>query len=203
MSKKEDIKETDNIEIVEDETPEVKEPKHGKEPEENTEDVKVEKVYSQKEVEMITQELLKAKKERDQYLEMAQRQKAEFDNYRKRSEQQRLEANGNGKRDAITAILPVLDNMERALATCADIPEDDALKQGVTMVFNQFDEVLKAQGMQKIEALGEAFDPNFHHAVMEGEANDEYPAGTVMAVMQDGYMVNEKIIRYAMVKVAK
>ncbi|MEX1378343.1 MAG: nucleotide exchange factor GrpE [Eubacteriales bacterium] len=161
------------------------------------------KTYSQKEMDAVAEELLKTKNERDEFLLMAQRQKAEFDNFRKRSESQRLEANGNGVRDTITAILPVVDNMQRAMTQCTSIPDDDPLKQGISMVFKQLDETLKSFGLEKIEALGEAFDHNFHHAVVEGEATEEYPAGTVMEVLQDGYKVKEKIIRYAMVKVAK
>ena len=161
------------------------------------------KTYSQKDMDAIAEELLKTQKQRDEFLEMAQRQKAEFDNFRKRSEAQRLEANGNGTRDAITAILPVVDNMYRAIAQCENVADNDPLKQGIVMVFKQLDETLKSQGLEKIEALGKEFDPNLHHAVMEGEASDDYPAGTVMEILQDGYIVKEKIIRYAMVKVAK
>jgi len=161
------------------------------------------KTFTQKEMDVAVEELLKVQKQRDEYLDMAQRQKAEFDNFRKRSETQRLEANGNGARDAITAILPVVDNMQRAIKQCENVADDDPLKQGIMMVFNQLYETLKSLGLEKIEALGEAFDHNLHHAVVEGEASDEYPAGTVMEVLQDGYKVKEKIVRYAMVKVAK
>ncbi|MBN2878911.1 MAG: nucleotide exchange factor GrpE [Clostridia bacterium] len=161
------------------------------------------KTYTQKEMDVAVEELLKVQKQRDEYLDMAQRQRAEFDNFRKRSETQRLEANGNGARDTIAAILPVVDNMQRAIKQCENVADDDPLKQGIMMVFNQLYETLKSLGLEKIEALGEAFDHNLHHAVVEGEASDEYPAGTVMEVLQDGYKVKEKIIRYAMVKVAK
>lgn len=166
-------------------------------------DKKHAKSYSQDEMDAVAEQLLKAQKERDEYLGVAQRQRAEFENFRKRNETQRLEANGNGVRDTITAILPVVDNMQRAMAQCANIPDDDPLKQGISMVYKQLDETLKSLGLEKIEAHGAAFDHNFHHAVVEGEASDEYPAGTVMEVLQDGYKVKEKIIRYAMVKVAK
>jgi len=161
------------------------------------------KTYSQKDMDKVAETLLDAQKKRDEYLLMAQRKQAEFENFRKRSEIQRLEANGNGARDTIAAILPVIDNMQRAMIQCEAVSDDDPLKKGIVMVFNQLDETLKSQGLEKIDALGKEFDPNFHHAVMEGEASDEFPAGTVMDVMQDGYIVKEKIVRYAMVKVAK
>lgn len=161
------------------------------------------RTYSQKDMDKASEMLLVAEKKRDEYLLMAQRKQAEFENFRKRSEQQRLEANGNGARDTIAAILPVVDNMQRAMIQCEAVSDDDPLKKGIVMVFNQLDETLKSQGLEKIDALGKDFDPNFHHAVIEGEASDEYPAGTVMEVLQDGYIVKEKIVRYAMVKVAK
>ena len=159
--------------------------------------------YTQEQMDAVAEELFNAQKKRDEFLDMAQRQRAEFDNFRKRSETQRLEANGNGVRDTITAILPVMDNMQRAMKQCENISDEDPLKQGITMVFNQLYETLKSLGMERIEALGEKFDPNFHHAVVEGESSDEYPEGCVMEVLQDGYIVKDKIIRYAMVKVAK
>lgn len=161
------------------------------------------KTYTQDEMDKVKEELNKVAKERDEYLDLAQRQKAEFDNYRKRTETQRFEANGNGVRDAITAILPVIDNMKRALSHADEVPADDPLKQGITMVFKNFIEVLQSQGLERIDALGKEFDPNFHHAVVEGEANEEFKSGCVMEVLQEGYIVKEKIIRYAMVKVAK
>ncbi len=159
--------------------------------------------FTQEDMDAVAGELVKVQKQRDEFLDMAQRQKAEFDNFRKRSEAQRMEANGNGVRDTITAVLPVVDNMQRALKQCENVADDDPLKQGIVMVFNQLYETLKSLGLERIEALGEPFDPNFHHAVVEGEASDEYPAGSVMEVLQDGYIVKDKIIRYAMVKVAK
>ncbi len=161
------------------------------------------KTYSQEEMDKMADELVKAIEQKNEFLDMAQRQKAEFDNFRKRSEAQKTEANGNGVRDTVTAILPVIDNMQRAIKQCENVADDDPLKQGIFMVFNQLYETLKGLGLEKIEALGEPFDPNFHHAVVEGEASEEYPAGCVMEVLQDGYIVKDKIIRYAMVKVAK
>jgi molecular chaperone GrpE len=161
------------------------------------------KTYSQKDMDKAAEALLEAEKMRDEYLLMAQRKQAEFENFRKRSEVQRLEANGNGARDTIAAILPVVDNIQRAIAQCGSVSDEDPLKKGIVMVYNQLGETLKSLGLEKIDALGNEFNPNFHHAVIEGEASDEYPAGTVMEVLQDGYMVKEKIIRYAMVRVAK
>lgn len=176
------------------------------EPVESTETPDAEASQSQTdspEITALKDELKKALTERDQYLDMAQRSRAEFDNYRRRTETQRGESLHNGIRDTITQILPVIDNMERAFASSTEIDDTNPLKKGVEMVHKQFMETLTNIGLEKIDALGAEFDPNFHHAVMEGEATDEFVAGTVMEVMQEGYIVKDKIIRYAMVKVAK
>lgn len=147
--------------------------------------------------------LIKLASERDQYLDMMQRTKAEFDNYRKRTIVQQSQSRFDGTREAVTALLPVLDSMDRALNVACEVGDDDPLKIGLNMIYCQLIESLKNLGMEKIKALGEEFNPDFHHAVMKGEAAKEFKPGCVMEVMQDGYIVKEKVIRYAMVKVAE
>ncbi len=141
--------------------------------------------------------------ERDKYLDLAQRARAEFDNYRRRSEQERLESVNNGVRDAITALLPVIDNLDRAVESAQNDTNFDSLKEGVEMVHKQLFEILANLGTEEIEAQDKPFDPNYHHAVMQGEADDEHESETVLEVFQKGYSVKGKIIRHAMVKVAK
>jgi len=145
----------------------------------------------------------KLTQERDGYLDLAQRARAEFDNYRRRNESAIREAVNDGVRDAVCALLPVLDNMDRAVAAVEAGGSLDALKEGVNMVFSQLRQVLRDLGLQEIEALGKPFDPNLHHAVMQGEATEDCPPDTVQEVMQKGYSVREKIVRHCMVKVAK
>ena len=145
----------------------------------------------------------KLTEERDNYIDLAQRSRAEFDNYRRRSEQQRLESVSDGVREAICALLPVIDNMERAVASASADGNFDALKEGVEMVYKQLLDTLCNLGTEEIKAQDEVFDPNLHHAVLQGEACDDHACDTVMEVLQKGYCVRDKIVRHAMVKVAK
>ena len=128
------------------------------------------------------------------------RTQAEFDNYRKRQrrdEQQRLEL---ANQALIEQMLPVLDNFGRALANPGDSVQ--TLLSGLVMVQNQFSDILRQQGLDKIEALGQPFDPNKHEAVSV-DATDEVPDGQVTGVFQDGYTLKGRLVRPAMVKVAR
>ena len=138
------------------------------------------------------QAALKAKE--DQFLRLA----AEYDNFRKRTQKEKTEAYTNAKVDAVLAFLPVYDNLKRALeAPCAD----EAYAKGVQMTMNQLKGVLEKLGVTEIEALGQTFDPNFHNAVMhiEDEAVGE---NTIVEVFETGFRMGEKVVRFAMVKVA-
>lgn len=145
-------------------------------------------------------ELEKAKAQSEEYLALAQRVQADFDNYRRRNNAARQEAYEDGKRDMIEKILPVLDNMERALAAAGE--EDSPLKSGVDMVLRSFGEVLSKEGVETIDRMGEVFDPELENAVMRG-TEDEGEPGTVCAVLQKGYKMGKRVIRHAMVKVVE
>jgi molecular chaperone GrpE len=128
------------------------------------------------------------------------RNQAEFDNFRKRQrrdEQQRLELANQG---LLEQLLPVLDNFGRALANPGESVE--GLLSGLQMIQNQFGEILRQNGLEKIEALGQPFDPNKHEAVSM-EVSDSVPDGQVVEVFQDGYALKGRLIRPAMVKVAR
>ena len=146
------------------------------------------------------QELEKAKAQSEEYLALAQRVQADFDNYRRRNNAARQEAYEDGKIDMIEQILPVLDNMERALAAAGE--EDSPLKSGVDMVLRAFGEVLAKEGVEAIERAGEVFDPELENAVMRA-GEDEGEPGTVCAVLQKGYRIGKRVIRHAMVKVVE
>ena len=137
--------------------------------------------------------------ERDQYLDALQRLKADFDNYRKRSERDRNALALSSTRELVADLLPVIDNLERAVAA---LPADDAgLAAGVDMVRAQLAGVLSGRGVAEIEALGAPFDPQVHEAVLS-QPTDEHEAGTVMAVVQKGYRQAEAVLRPARVVVA-
>ncbi len=134
----------------------------------------------------------------DEYLALAQRTQADFDNFRRRNESVRADSYAEGQRNVLKAMLPVLDNIERALA--ADTPDGDALRTGVEMTHKQFLSVFEKLGVTVIDRLGEVFDPNLEDAVMQGSAEEGEP-GTVCAVFQKGYQMGAAVLRHAMVKV--
>ena len=134
----------------------------------------------------------------DEYLAMAQRTQADFDNFRRRNESVRADAFAEGQRTVLTAMLAVLDNLERALA--APAAEGDALRTGVEMTHKQMLAAYEKLGVTVIDRLGEKFDPNLEDAVMQGSSEEGEP-GTVCAVFQKGYAMNGYLLRAAMVKV--
>ena len=131
---------------------------------------------------------------KEQFLRLA----AEYDNYRKRTAKEKESLWTDAKADTVQAFLPVYDNLERALKqTCAD----EAYKKGVEMTMNQLKEVFAKLGVTEIDAQGKPFDPNLHNAVMHIE-DENLGENVVAQVFQAGFMLGEKVIRFAMVQVA-
>ena len=149
-------------------------------------------------IKALQEELEKAKAQSDEYLDLAQRKQAEFANYRRRTEGIRAEAYDDGRRDAIAQLLPVVDNLERALAAAGE--DENALKSGVEMVLRQTRDALTKMGVEEIDPQGQPFDAELMNAVMQGSADEGEP-GTVCMVLQKGYKLGEHVIRHAMVKV--
>ncbi|MBQ9951672.1 MAG: nucleotide exchange factor GrpE [Clostridia bacterium] len=137
-----------------------------------------------------------AVKQRDDYLDSLRRTQADFQNFKRRNQTSRADGYNDGVCESIEAMLPVIDNLERALSAAQ--PEDP-LASGVAMTLKQLFDNLKKFGFEEVPALGEDFDPEKHNAVMR-EQSDE--PGKVLEVFQKGYRVKDKIIRYAMVKVS-
>ncbi len=140
-----------------------------------------------------------AQAQAEEYLAMAQRVQADFDNFRRRNQSVRKEAYDDGARTFATTLLPVLDNLERAIDAAKASP-DTALREGVEMVFKQMTEVFAKRDIVPICRLGEKFDPNLENAVLQGSPQDGEP-GTVCEVFQKGYQMGETVLRHAMVKV--
>ncbi len=130
----------------------------------------------------------------DKYLRLA----AEYDNYRRRTAKEKESIWADAKADAAVAFLPVYDNLERALK---QETADEAYKKGVEMTMTQLKTVLEQLGIKEIPALGQPFDPNLHNAVMHVE-DENFGENTVCDVFQAGFQLGEKVIRFAMVKVA-
>ena len=146
----------------------------------------------------LQQELESATAKAEEYLNLAQRVQADFDNFRRRNESVRSDAFADGQRNVITAMLPVLDNLERALEAAGET--DDALRTGVEMTLRQLRDALNKLGVTPIDRLGEKFDPKVENAILQGSPDEGEP-GTVCAVLQKGYMVGSFVLRHAMVKV--
>ncbi len=134
-----------------------------------------------------------------EYLALAQRVQADFENFRRRNESVRADAYADGRKDTAAMMLPVMDNLERAVEAAAD-SKDDALKNGVSMVLKQMSDVYGKMDVKPIDRLGEKFDPNLENAIMQGAPEDGDP-GCVCQVLQKGYMIGDKVLRHAMVKV--
>ncbi len=135
----------------------------------------------------------------DEYLNLAQRVQADFDNYRRRNQNTRAEAFEDGARTFAATLLPVLDNLERAVGVASETT-DSALKEGVEMVLRQLREAFEKRGLTAIDRKGEKFDPGLENAVMQGAPEDGEP-GTVCEVFQKGYQMGGCVLRHAMVKV--
>jgi len=140
------------------------------------------------------------RREKDSLQDRLLRTAAEFDNYRKRVERERRDLADYMKADILAELLPIVDNFERALqAPSSDI---DSLRKGVELIHKQMHDFLRKRGVTPIEALGADFDPNFHQAVIH-ETSPSHREGEVIEELQRGYMLGDKLLRPAMVKVAK
>jgi molecular chaperone GrpE len=140
------------------------------------------------------------RRERDTLQDRLLRTAADFDNYRKRVERDRRDVADMAVADAVQDLLPIIDNLERALQ--AQGGDADSLRKGVELIHKQALDLLRKRGVTTIEALGADFDPNRHQAVVH-EASEEHREGEVMQEMQRGYVLGERLLRPAMVKVAK
>lgn len=155
----------------------------------------------QNDLKCLREELEEKTKQCSDYFDKLQRTAAEFDNYKKRSVKEKESLYSDAVADVVGALLPVLDNVERALqAVCAD-SSAQSLKEGVEMVYKQFRDAFKEIGVEEIPAVDEQFDPMRHNAVMHVE-DEALGHNIVVEEFQKGYIYKDKVIRYSMVKVA-
>jgi molecular chaperone GrpE len=161
---------------------------------------------SAKDVEADLDQLLAdTQRERDEYLELAQRTKADFENYRKRISAEVQAAAARGKGELIREMVPVLDDLERALEAAGIDPEGDSpdgLTHGVLLVFRSLREALTRNGVEALDPRGEKFDPQWHEALSTQPADGAEP-GTVLEVVQKGYRLDDQLIRPARVVVSE
>lgn len=151
----------------------------------------------------VMQELEAAKatieEQKDKYLRLS----AEFDNYRKRTMKEKAELIKNGGEKAISAILPILDDLERALQNMQKADDVKAMYEGIDLIYQKFLKGLSQEGLQKMEPVGKTFDTDYHEAVALVPAPSEDQKGKVLDCVQTGYKLNDKVIRHAKVVVAQ
>lgn len=139
-----------------------------------------------------------AKKD-DQYIRLH----AEFDNYRKRTLKEKMELTKSAGESILVNVLPVMDDFERALLSMQDTKEASAIKEGIDLIYKRFSEFLKQNGIKEIEAKEQEFDTDLHEAITKIPAPSDELKGKVVDVIQKGYLLNDKVIRYAKVVIGE
>ncbi|WP_028561681.1 nucleotide exchange factor GrpE [Paenibacillus pinihumi] len=129
------------------------------------------------------------------------RVQADYDNFRRRTQKEKEELAQYASMKLVTELLPVIDNFERAISAAKDSEDKDSFIKGVDMIFRQFDQVLQQEGLKPMDTVGQPFNPDFHQAIMQVES-EEYEEGIVVEEVQRGYILKEKVLRPAMVKVS-
>lgn len=128
---------------------------------------------------------------------------AEFDNYKRRTAKEKIELMQSAGKDVILKLLPVVDDFDRALQFMSEIPEDDAVKQGVELVYQKFKKTLEQLGVKEIEVIGQSFDAEFQEAITLIPAPSEEMKNKVIDVVEKGYLLNDNVIRFAKVVVGQ
>ena len=204
MSKKNKHKMSENFQSENDQEKEVL---NGAEQEKNdtAQEEKEEKEENSQEPqeETVETKLAKSEAEAADLKDRLLRQMAEFDNYRKRTMKEKAEIILNGSAGVVTDILPVIDDLERAIANSAKSEDYNALKEGVELIYNKLMHILEQKGLQKISPRNEPFDTDFHEAIAMIPAPSEDLKGKVLDCAIDGYKLNDKVLRHAKVAVGE
>jgi molecular chaperone GrpE len=143
-----------------------------------------------------------AKAEAAKFKDQWMRSAADFDNFRKRSRREIEDSRKQGREETLKELLPVFDNLERAVQSADRATDAKAVASGIAMVLRQFVDTVGRLGIQKVPTVGKLFDPTVHEAIQQVET-DEHPPGTIVAEVQPGYIQGERLVRAAMVVVAK
>jgi len=157
---------------------------------------------NEEEINLMQQELNDAKTKSEEAMDKMMRLAAEFDNYRKRSAREHENIRKFAAENIIKELLPIVDNFERGIESVNDLKDFDSFLNGVKLILNQMINLLEKEGVKQIKAVGEVFDPNIHEAVMHVNS-DDYPENIVIQEFQNGYILNDRVIRPAMVSVSK
>lgn len=194
VSEKDKDTESDDTKTVEEQSSMLDEEDSNEQTTSSTNEEEILEDPSQKEIDALTEE-------NEQLKDRILRVQAEFENYKRRTQKEKAAERKYKAEELATELLPILDNFERALQTEIS-DENKGFMEGMQMVYNQLQEALKAQGVEQIHTRDQEFDPTFHHAVMQIE-DEEFESNMVVEELQKGYMLKDKVIRPAMVKVNK
>ena len=196
-NKNKEQKETENI--INNDTDNTQQVPENDTPLEQDAEVINEDTKSDAEADKLAEALTEIDSLKDKYL----RQVAEFDNYRKRTLKEKTELILNGGEKVLSALLPVLDDLDRAMQNIEKSNDVETLKEGVTLIIDKLTKILQGQGLQKMDTVGKEFDTDFHEAVALIPAPEEAQKNHVIDCVQPGYMLNEKVIRHAKVVVGQ
>ena len=136
---------------------------------------------------------------KDKYLRLS----AEFDNYRKRTLREKAELIKYSSENVLTDILPVIDDFERAMKTIEQATDIEAVKEGISLIYNKFIDLIKQKGLKEIESMNSDFNTDFHESIAKVPVNDKSLSGKIIEVIQKGYMLDDKVVRYAKVIVGE
>lgn len=165
----------------------------------NSDDIKQDEIIDKDEyIAKLNDDLNEQKKKADEYFDHLKRNMAEFDNFKKRINKEKDSMYYTITADLVSNLLPIVDNFEKALNTNC---KDKDYKSGMEMIYTELLDLLNKLGVQEIEALGKTFDPNVHEAVMH-EEDEEKGEKEIVEVFRKGYIINDRVIRHSMVKVA-
>ena len=195
--KQEEVNVEENVNEVE--TPQNEQPQEEQAAESDSTAPSDEPTYEEKLMEQLAQANQTIEEQSDKYLRLS----AEFDNYRKRTNKEKAELILNGSQTTIKAILPVLDDMERALSNMGKSDELRPALEGVELIYNKFIKILEQQGVKKIETENQEFNTDYCEAIAMIPAPSEEMKGKIMDCVQTGYMLNDKVIRHAKVAVGQ
>ena len=171
--------------------------------EQQTESAQDENTQEEPQEETVEAKLAKSEAEAADLKDRLLRQMAEFDNYRKRTMKEKAEIILNGSAGVVTDILPVIDDLERAIANSAKTDDLSTLKEGIELIYNKLMHILEQKGLQKISPKNEPFDTDFHEAIAMIPAPSEDLKGKVLDCAIDGYKLNDKVLRHAKVAVGE
>lgn len=160
-----------------------------------------EQVYAQ-ELEQLRDELARTRAQAEEYLEGWQRARAEFANYKKRVEREQAQVYQTAAGAVIKRFLSVLDDLERALKTCPQTDEGAIWAEGIELVYRKLVSILESEGVMPMQTGGQMFDPNLHEAILS-EDSDQHESGQIIEALQQGYLLGDKVLRPAMVRVAR